>query len=184
MSCTVGKKKWRREPEFERQFQDGRKHITCPKCQASLGDVWEEKGHWKWRAVSNFRRQFLDDRRHLTCPRCSLLLGEVYWLPPTAWDWIRHIFSGNMGWKGRALVSLIAGMVVALALTISVVTDPHVGYCTQRMDLSFRNMCGSGDKSLWYLWMFGLPVSLLTYLIIRPCAMDRWGHFPWWLYEK
>jgi len=91
MVQNIGKQKWRREPAFDRQFREGRSHITCPKCNASLGDAWEEKGQRKYQFHRNFDRQFRDDRRHITCPKCSLLLAEVIGMPPTVWEWIKYI---------------------------------------------------------------------------------------------
>jgi hypothetical protein len=169
----IGKRQWQPEPEFAPQFRDGRGHITCPKCRASLGDGRVEKGKWDWYPVSNFRRQFMDRRDNITCPRCQILLGKMVWIPPTTWDWIEHFFSGNMGWKGRAIASLAAGVSAMLVFG---------GYCLYC--IFFENAPIGPNQSFWYLLVVGLPVSLMTYLIIRPCAMDRWGHYPWWLYQK
>ena len=119
VSSTVGKKKWHWVPEFDRQFHDGRSHITCPKCSASLGDAWEEKGGRIWSPVGAFEHQYWGDRRHLTCPRCSLLLGEAYWLHPTVWDRITYIFSERSGVMGMLIASFIIVMVPAMLAVVA-----------------------------------------------------------------
>ncbi|HAJ26535.1 MAG TPA: hypothetical protein DCG53_04715 [Syntrophus sp. (in: bacteria)] len=105
MASARGKKRWRKESEFDRQFKEGKEHITCPHCNASLGDHWTDKKGKHYSFHPNVLYQFGDDRRHVTCPKCSALLGEVYWEEPTTCDRVKYFFRES--WKGVASMSLM-----------------------------------------------------------------------------
>jgi hypothetical protein len=178
MAENMGKKRWRWEPEFDRQFKEGKEHITCPKCNASLGDHWTDRGRKQWRAVPEFRQQFQDGRRHVTCPRCSLLVGSAFWLPPTFWDRVSYLFGEHMDWRGKTIASVALGVLVTLGFDIfAFAMHPEAGFCIGKIDLSLRNACGSGDKSLWWaFWGFGLPTTLFGLFVFYciPNRRDSW----------
>lgn len=147
MSENVGKQQYRWVPEFEVRIRDGRSHITCPKCNASLGDSWEEKGKRKYKYDGVLMRQFLDDRRNITCPRCSFLLGEMYRLPPTIMDWCRAFNEERVCIDPRLLVTFsfaVAVWIVALRRYFS-------GY----------------PKEWWGLIVGTLPIFLVLYFFLR-----------------
>jgi uncharacterized membrane protein len=50
--------------------------------------------------------------------------------------------------------------------------------------LLFSNATMENHQSFWYLWVIGLPVSLVTYLFRMPWAMDNLWRYPWWLDKK
>ena len=158
MTHGIGKKKWRWQPAFDRQLQDGRSHITCPKCNASLGDAWDGKGGREWSPVGAFAHQYQDGRQHLTCPRCSFLLGQAYWQHPTAWDWIKYIFSERSGVTGMLAASLI---IVVGASTLGVAAYSYTGAIPVTVflkEINFTILC----------WV-GIPLWILTFLAL-------WGH--------
>ena len=175
MTHGIGKKKWRWQPAFDRQLQDGRSHITCPKCNASLGDAWDGKGGREWSPVGAFAHQYQDGRQHLTCPRCSFLLGKAYWQHPTAWDWIKYIFSERasvMGW-------LAATFIIAVGLLLTTI----VGISLTRSDRTFMGMImqipdGEFLVCFGIIWMFAFLVFWISH-VTTDDGDDGW----WWFYS-
>jgi len=176
MAQYTGKQKWRREPEFDRQFQERRSHITCPKCNASLGDAWEEKGQRKYQYYRNFARQFLDDRRYITCPKCSLLLGEVVWMPPTRGDWARYFFTES--WKGSACIAITLGVGVGAAfLLASFMHNPSLVF----RDTMLRVILTVAFATQTAAWSFGFFYLFLACEIGSSEKEDGWDD--WWWYN-
>jgi len=56
MRREIGNRKWLPVPEFDQQFHDGREHITCPRCHATLGRIEQKPATtWDWiKYIYNF----------------------------------------------------------------------------------------------------------------------------------
>ncbi len=56
MRRRIGNRKWRPVLEFDQQFHDGREHITCPRCHATLGRIEQKPATtWDWiKYIYNF----------------------------------------------------------------------------------------------------------------------------------
>ncbi|MFA5180606.1 MAG: hypothetical protein WC405_04750 [Syntrophales bacterium] len=174
MTRHIGKKRWRLEPEFKQQFKDGKEHITCPKCNASLGDHWiDKKGkHYDYRPA--IERQLWDDRRHIACPKCSELLAVVYWEEATPWERVRSFFL--VGWKGLACLSVLVWVfVVALSAGLGAYNGKPVwNIANDWLTHMIALMAAS--------WSF--PVFLIFRLLWfyePPPGPDDWND--WWYYD-
>ena len=175
MARNVGKQEWRAEPGLARQFEDGRNHLTCSKCHASLGDALAGKGEQKYLYCAGMRRQLIAGCRELTCPRCSFVVGEVYWLPPTVLDRIKHLFTHGITARTQvitsaAIASPLAGMLVFTfckkAITVGLphyswheifilLTAPILVFLIAILILSpFCEDCrpGTGNDEDWWYW--------------------------------
>jgi len=152
MAINIGKQRWYGVPGVDKQFQEKRDYLTCPKCQTFLADI-----NPIWLASPEFGRQFSEGRVHLTCPKCDFLVGKVRWDRPTIWNWIKYVNDGRVTWKGCAVVALIVGVVAMVLMGLFV----------------------SGIRNLWFIW---LSIFFLTYFALRVLlCSDNWWRFPWWI---